>query len=177
MNPVFFYHKMVHVKYCRVQIGNEISCFNHQIIILSQLLTMPKKGKLKTINVPKKWKQWYIMNRSKISIVFCYREFQFHIISLFILSIILCFVLGKSLTDQDFLGPPKDHLLLAPCLAEPHLTDRRYNFSLENKQKLNINIASFFLETLASPNKKTWHDIGGPITQTINYTNNQSLFS
>ena len=62
---------------------------------------------------------------------------------------------GKSLTDHDFPGPPKDHLLLAPCLAETHLTDRRYNFSLENKQKLNINILSLLLETLASLNKKT----------------------
>ena len=40
---------------------------------------------------------------------------------------------------------------------------------MENKQKININIASFFLETLASPNEKTWHDRGGPITQTINH--------
>ena len=73
------------------------------------------------------------------------------------------FFFGKSLidhdfqgpTDHEFQGPPKDHLLLAPCLAEIHLTDQRYIFSLENKQKLNINIASFFLETLASPNEKT----------------------
>ena len=56
----------------------------------------------------------------------------FHIISLFVLSIILCY-LGKYLTDHDLPRPPKDHLLLAPCLAEPHLTDRRYNFSLEKK--------------------------------------------
>ena len=77
--------------------------------------------------------------------------------------------LGKSLTDHDFPGPPKYHLFLAPCLAETYLTDQRYNFSLENKQKLNINIASFFLETLASPDEKTWHVTGGPITQTINH--------
>ena len=76
---------------------------------------------------------------------------------------------GKSFSDHEFQGPPKDHLTLAPYLAEPHSTDRRYNFSLENKQKLNINIASFFLETLASPNKKTWHNRGGPITKTINH--------
>ena len=79
------------------------------------------------------------------------------------------FFFGKSLTDHDFQRPPKDHLLLAPCISEPHLTDQRYNFSLENKQKLNINIASFFLETLASPNEKTWHDTGVPITKTINH--------
>ena len=63
--------------------------------------------------------------------------------------------------------PPEDHLLMAPCPAEPHLTDRRYHFPL--KKNLNINIASFFLETLAPPNEKTWHDTGGPITQTINH--------
>ena len=129
---------------------------------------MPKKGKIKIINVPDKWKQWYIINKSKTSIVLSYHEFQFHIISLFILSIILCY-LGKSLTDHDLPGLPKYHLLLAPCLAEPHLTDQRYHSSLENKQKLNITIASFFLETLASLNEKTWHDTGGPITKTINH--------
>ena len=124
---------------------------------------MPKKGKIRSINVSKKWKQWYIINKSKTPIVLSYHEFLFHIISLFILSIILCYF-GKSLTDNELPGPPKDYLLLAPCLAEPHLTYRRYHFSLENKQKLNINIASFFLETLASPNEKNWHDRGGPIT-------------
>ena len=64
---------------------------------------------------------------------------------------------------------PRTSKKLAPCLAEPHLTDRRYNFSLENKQKLNINIASFFLETLVPPNEKTWHDTGSPIKKTINH--------
>ena len=93
---------------------------------------MPKKGKIRSINVSNKWKQWYIINKSKTSIVLSYREFLFHIISLFILSIILCY-LGKSLTDHDFPGPPKDQLLLAPWLAEPHLTDRRYHFSLGKK--------------------------------------------
>ena len=79
------------------------------------------------------------------------------------------FLYGKYLTDHEFQVPPKDHLTLAPCLAEPHSTDQRYNFSLENKQQLNINIAYFFLVTLASPNEKTWHDRGGPITKTINH--------
>ena len=64
---------------------------------------------------------------------------------------------------------PRTSKKLAPCLAEINLTDRRYNFSLEKKQKLSINIASFFLETLASPNEKTWHDTGGPIPKTINH--------
>ena len=91
---------------------------------------MPKKGKIRSINVSKKWKQWYIIKKSKTSIVLSYHEFLFHIISLFILSIILCY-LGQSLIDHDLPGPPKDHLLMAPCPAEPHLTDQRYHFSLE----------------------------------------------
>ena len=93
---------------------------------------MPKEVKIRSINTSKKWKQWYIINKSKTSILLSYHEFLFHIISLFILSIILCF-LGKSLTDHDLPGPPKDHLFLAPCPAEPHITDRRYHFSLEKK--------------------------------------------
>ena len=79
------------------------------------------------------------------SIILSYHEFHFHIISLFILSMILCY-LRKSLTYHDLPGPPKYHLLLAPCLAEPHLTDQRYKFSLEKKQTRYINIAYFFLE-------------------------------
>ena len=88
-NLFFSNHKMLNVKYCKVQISNELSSFYHLFLILSQLLTMPKKGNTKSINVPKKWKQWYIMNKSKTSIVLSYHEFQFHIISL---SIILCFL-------------------------------------------------------------------------------------
>ena len=100
---------------------------------------MPKKVKFKSINGPKQWKQWYFINKSKTSILLSYHEFHYRIISLFILSIILCY-LGKYLTDHDLPGLPKDHLLMASCLAEPHLTDRRYHFSLENKQKLTLTL-------------------------------------
>ena len=74
-------------------------------------------------------------------------------------------------------GPPKSHLLLAPCPAEPHITDQRLHFSLGKKKSLNINIASYFLETLASLHENTWHHRGGPITQTINhfYPNHNNL--
>ena len=82
--------------------------------------------------------------------------------------IILCY-LGKYLTAHAFPGPPTDHLLLAPCPAKPHPTDRRSHFSLEKQKSLNINIASYFLETLASPHENTWHHRGGPITHKINH--------
>ena len=79
------------------------------------------------------------------------------------------FLYWENITDHEFQGPPENHLTLAPCLTEPHSTDKTYNLSLENKQQLNINIASFFLVTLSSPNEKTWHDTNGPITKTINH--------
>ena len=84
------------------------------------------------------------------------------------LSIILCY-LGKSLTDHDLPGPTKDHIFLALRPAEPHATDRRSLFSLEKQKSLNINIASYFLETLTSPHKNTWHHRGGPIKQIIDH--------
>ena len=126
MNLYFSYHKMVNVKYCKVQISNELSWFNHSSIIISQLVTMPTESKIRSINVSNKWKTWYIKSKSKISIVLSYCEFVFHIIRLFILSMILCY-LGKIL---------KDHLFLAPCPTEPHLTGRRYHFSLGKKNHL-----------------------------------------
>ena len=86
---------------------------------------------------------------------------------------ILCY-LGKSkvestgtLTDHLLTGPKKKHKLLASNPAEPHPTDRISLFSLEKHKSLNINIASYFIETLAPPHKNTWHHRGGPITQTI----------
>ena len=71
--------------------------------------------------------------------------------------------------DHNLPGPPKYHQLLAPRPAEPHPTDRRSHFSLEKQKSLNINIASYFIETLASPHENTWHHRGGPITQTIDH--------
>ena len=59
------------------------------------------------------------------------------------------FLYEKNITDHEFQGSPEDHLTLAICLAEPHSTDKTYNFSLENKEQLNINITYFFLVTLA----------------------------
>ena len=63
-------------------------------------------------------------------------------------------------------GPPKDHSLLASHPAEPHPTDQS---SLDLQKSLNLNIASYFINTLASPHANTWHHRGGPITQTIDH--------
>ena len=58
---------MVNMKYCKVEI-HKLSWFNRSFIILSQLLTMPKKAKIISINAKKsktkiikiarKWEQW-----------------------------------------------------------------------------------------------------------------------
>ena len=65
--------------------------------------------------------------------------------------------------------PIKEHHLLATHPAEPHTTGRSSLFSLEKQKSLNINIAYYFIETLASPHENNWHHRGGPITQTIDH--------
>ena len=109
----------------------------------------------------------YDIHRFKL-LWYCFSYYQ-----LIPLSIVLCY-LGKSkveptctLTDHLFSEPPKDHSLLASHPAEPHPTDQSSPLSLAKQKSLNINIASYFIETLASPHENTWHHRGGPITQTI----------
>ena len=41
INLYFSYHKMVNMKYCKVQV-HELGWFNHYFIILLQFITMPK---------------------------------------------------------------------------------------------------------------------------------------
>ena len=92
------------------------------------------------------------------------------------MSIILCF-LGKSivetiiiqyisgtLTDHSLSGPPYDHSLLASNPVEPHPTNQSY---LELNKSLKLNIAFYFINTLAPPHANTWHQRGGPIKYTI----------
>ena len=94
------------------------------------------------------------------------------------LSIVLCF-LGKSRVEPKLLqyisgtltchflsGPPKDHSFIASHPAEPHPNDQ---ISLEKQKSLNLNIASDFINTLASSHANTWHHRGGIITQTIDH--------
>ena len=69
-----------------------------------------------------------------------------------------------TLTDHSYSGPPKDHSLLASHPAEPHPTEQR---SLDLHKSINLNIASYFIHTLASPHANTCHQRGGPITHTI----------
>ena len=64
-------------------------------------------------------------------------------------------------------GPPKYHYLLAPHTAEPHSTDQR---SLDLQKSLNINIASYFIDTFEYPHANTWHHRGGPTTQIIDHS-------
>ena len=99
----------------------------------------------------------------------------FHVISLYLLPIIL-FYLGKSkvestgnLTDHFLSGPPKYHSLLASHPAEPHLTDQSSLLSLEKHKSLNIKIASYFIETLSSSHSNNLHHRGRLITQTIDH--------
>ena len=74
--------------------------------------------------------------------------------------------ISGTLTDHSLSGPPKDHSLLASNPSEPHPTDQSY---LDLHKSLNLNIASYFINTLAYPHANTWHHRGGPITQTIDH--------
>ena len=137
---------------------------------------MPKKAEIRSINVSKKRKTWHIKSETKTSILLLYSEI-FSYYQLMPLSIILCF-LGKSrveptliqyisgtLTDHSLSGPPKDHSLIASHPSEPHPTDQR---SLDLNKSLNLNIPSYFINTLVPPHVNNWHHRGGQITQTIN---------
>ena len=73
---------MVNMKYCKVKIINEISWFNPSFIIISRLVTMPTKYKIRSISVSNKWKTWYIKSDGKSSIVLSYCDIVFHIIRL-----------------------------------------------------------------------------------------------
>ena len=130
---------------------------------------MPKKEKNISINVLNKRKTWHIKSESKTSILLSYCE-------LIPLSIILCF-LGKSraepklikyilgtLTDHFLSGPPKDHSVLASHTTETHPTDQS---SFDLQKSLNLNIASYFIYTLAPPHDNSCHNRGW-----ANYTAN-----
>ena len=129
------------------------------------------------MNEWKKWKTWYIKSESKTSILLVYCKI-FSYYQLIPLLIILCF-LGKSrvetkllkyilgtLTDHSLSGTPTDHLLLASHPAEPHPTDKS---SLDLHKSFNLNISSYFINTLAPPHDNNWHHRGGPTTQTIDH--------
>ena len=74
--------------------------------------------------------------------------------------------ISDTLTDHSLSGPPKDHSLLASHPVEIHPTDQS---SLELKKPLNLNIASYCINTLESPHTNNWHHRGGTITQIIDH--------
>ena len=69
------------MKYCNEEI-HELSWFNHSFIIFSQYLTIPKKAKLRSINVSSKCKQRHSKKQSKTSILLLYCQNFLQIVSL-----------------------------------------------------------------------------------------------
>ena len=74
--------------------------------------------------------------------------------------------ISGTLSHHFLSGPPKYHLLIASHPTEPHPNDQ---ISLEKHRSFNINIAYYFIDTLASPHTINLHHRGGPITQTIDH--------
>ena len=56
-----------------------------------------------------------------------------------------------------------------PLLEEKSPTPQHLYKLVNNKKILNLNIASYFLNVLASPDESTWSTKGGPISKTIEH--------
>ena len=56
-----------------------------------------------------------------------------------------------------------------PLLEEKIPTPQHLSKLVNNNTILNLNIASYFLNILASPNVSTWSTTGGPINKTIEH--------
>ena len=61
--------------------------------------------------------------------------------------------------------PPKK----LPLLEEKSPTPQHFSKLVNNKKNLNLNIASYYLNVLASPDESTWSTTGGPINKTIKH--------
>ena len=67
-------------------------------------------------------------------------------------------------TYHSWSGPPKDHSSISSHPIEPYRTDQS---SLDLQKSLNLNIASYLINTLESLYESTCHHRGGPIIQAI----------
>ena len=129
------------------------------------------------MNVLRKWKHWNIKTESKKSIPLLYCEI-FFILSAYPFVNYVMFLgisrvepkllqyISDTLTYHSLSVHPKYHSLLASHHVEPHPTDQR---CLDSHKSLNLNIAYYFINNLASPHINTWHHIGVPITQIIDH--------
>ena len=71
----------------------------------------------------------------------------------------------KSNTRTDTNISPKK----LPLLEEKSPTPQHLSKLVNNNKTLNLNIASYFLNVLASPDESTWSTKGGPINITIEH--------
>ena len=138
---------------------------------------MPKKDKIRSINVSRKWKHWHIKSQSKTSILLLYcgvffisSAYSFFnylmFLGIFIVEPKLLQYIPGTLTDHSLSEPLKYHSLLASHPIEPYPTDQT---SVDSQKSLKLNIASYFINTVASPHANTWHHRGGTITQKIDH--------
>ena len=73
---------------------------------------------------------------------------------------------NKSSTNQPTLIYSKKKL---PVLEERSTTPQHLSKLVNKNTILNLNIASYFLNILASPDESTWSTTGGPINKTIKH--------
>ena len=92
---------------------------------------------------------------------------SFHILFLYALeNLTLIDHSNKSSTNElTPISPPKK----IPLLEEKSPTPQHLSKLVNNNKILNLNIASYFLNVLASPDESTWSTTGGPINKTIEH--------
>ena len=134
---------------------------------------MPRKAKSKSINRAQKWKQWYIQQDSKwyvlVFIMLSSSIWAYRLLFVLFISFHILFIYATdnpTLEDHSNKSSPNELTPIYPKqipLLEEKIPLPQHLSKLVNKNTiLNLNIASYFLNILASPDVSTWSTYGGP---------------
>ena len=164
-----------------------ISKYSSYNIIIT--LNIPNKATSKSLNIPHKWKRWYIKTDSKLLI--CWLVLNALMLELFIHQFIITLIFSKQLfhisgiykqvtkysiwkhltsvsVNQE---PPPIITKITPAyLSEPYQPPKILSYKHMNDNIAFIfNISSYYINSLAYPDISTWHTKGGPITKIIKH--------
>ena len=141
---------------------------------------MPKKSKSKSINRAQKREQYYIKNTVSdyFDALLCNLiNYQLIICSSSYLSLFIFHLFTLKITQlskSTYIDPLTMHRLqiypknIQVALSKQNLPPPKIVSKLLNDNTaLNLNIASYFLNILASQDVSTWFTTGGPITKTV----------
>ena len=140
---------------------------------------MPKKAKIRSINISRKWKHRHIKTESNTYILLPYREIFSHIIKLSLCQSSHVFQEYPELNLSFFsiyqvlsqTTPRRDLQKTTHCqhqIPYNHIRPTKALWTYRNH--LTLTFIFHFINTFAPPpHANTWHRRGGPITQTIDH--------